>query len=225
MEESLFALGLPPNLKRDPEGVTWALEWFGRDDHRDLRAGLGGQLAAALAKDDPARAMTWAATHLSGASMARAMAAVVASQMRQDQEAAIAAVDALPPGGVRRQAGRALVMAMMREDPAGAVERALGDQRMEIDIGRSNWSRLGAAVGSKEPDLARQLLADPPEGLSAVFEQQALDAIGRRDPGATLEWAAKLGDDRGTQITKRVLGAWRARDPMAARKWQRQGSE
>ena len=113
MERSLFALGFPRVLERDPEGVAWALEWFGRDESRDLRAGFGDQLASVLARDDPAGAMTWASTELSGASMARAMAAVVTSQLKKDREAAITTVDALPPGGVRLQAGRALIMAMI----------------------------------------------------------------------------------------------------------------
>lgn len=220
MERSLFALGLPGGIKRDSEGVAWALEWLGRNENRDLRAALGHELASVIAKDDPAEAMTWASTQLSGASMARAMAAAVASQMRLDQEAAIATVDALPPGGVRQQAGRALVSAMMAKDPHGAVERALSDQRFGYDVGAQSWGRLGSALANQKPDVLRALLTEPPEGLSPVFERRGLDVIGRRDPGTTLDWAANLDGERGAKITKQVLSSWRRQDPEAAEKWE-----
>lgn len=206
-----------------PVGFLVALrdfEWrlvSGDEHERELALDL--QLPALLAQD-PDSLRRSVARMPAGLLHDRLRAAVIARWVALDGAAAVGWVQALADEDERAEAGRELVAALARSDPARALEAA---ERLRMGLADGTlertarvWAQADAAAAL---NWAAQRLSEP-AGASSALVWPIVQAAAAQMPAQASGWALLLPDGQARlDAVQMVSRAWTAQDPDAAAAW------
>jgi len=219
MEHALFNMRLPLRVLHSEEAMSWVEGWLEKEENHDMRTKLSSQLLFSMAENDPEAAMQWATSNLGGATLGEAIGTLVSKQLNKDQSAAYEMVDSLPPGGLRKQAGRSLIKALRKKDAPAAYDRAVSELQTGFDIGLQDWQQIGIRLARSHPDEAFDILDNVPENVPPIFKNRTIDYLTSWHPQATIEWARQQGGERGAAIENQVIRSWKVSDPKGFKKW------
>ena len=171
-----------------------------------------------LAAADPERVLAIAAgLNGNAAQFAKGLALNALAEI--DIDAAIARANSLPPGQDREVALMAVGGAIARRDPQAALDWA----RSVTPPSRSLLSEITFSISRNNPELAFELLDNPPPGIDPQMITSLIGSqvIARR-PGQMQEFANRLLARENVQSAnalRNLMGNWMQQDPEEALDW------
>lgn len=199
----------------DPAG---ALAWINEQPNATIREKQMEGVMTAWVKHDVAAAAEYARTHLDGTLKRESHVALAANYMAaNDPQAAIAYIQTLPDGSVKRFAQATTATKWAYNDPAAAaawVSSLPADDQAEASVG------VIAMWAPQDPQAAGNWI-NTLEGAARDSAISAYSAnLAPRDPGTALGWAQSIESaSLRTATVDALVSQWLQRDPTRATEW------
>ncbi|QJE95812.1 hypothetical protein [Luteolibacter luteus] len=199
----------------DPQAMAVTMEWLEKEATPTARARLGADFCASLAESDPAAALSWASSHLSSGPLAEATGKITALMMRRDPASARAAVESLPPGGMKHRAASEVATRWAGTAPEEAVSWWMQN------VAKSEWDRSSDGIGMAWYQSAPQSLldhirnpeaSDLPEGIATTAARELF----RQDKVAAFDWIETVPASRRDALFDAVYHSWAWQAPGEA---------
>lgn len=183
-----------------------------------------GPILEAWGGSDPAAALDWAVSHLSGTSRARAGGGLIKTVASSDPDRALEILERLPSGWTRDQSVGTIAETVLQGKEKPAVLEGMQWMTSVPDPFLRD-SLLAAAAGKLMTTAPEEFLAwlKTPEGSQASFGVLQATARRMRDANgaAAMEWVAGLRPEAVEPVRDKVLGDWLFEKPALAGAWVR----
>lgn len=200
---------------QDPKAIALTMDWLEKEATPTARARLGADFCASLAQSDPAAALAWASNHLSSGPLAEATGKITALMMRRDPASARAAVESLPPGGMKHHAASEVATQWVRTEPQEAVTWWMQN------VAKPEWDRSSEALGmawyQSSPETLLAQIRNPeagelPEGIATTAARELF----RKDKLAAFDWIETVPEPRRETLFDAVYHSWAWQAPGEA---------
>ncbi|WP_035612341.1 hypothetical protein [Haloferula sp. BvORR071] len=187
------------------EARQLATEWLLKEAPLTLRMQFGPRLADEMAKDDPAKALKWAAENLSGKSLDDATGSIIGRIFTANPADARALVESLPEGKRRTSAASKVVQQWVAKEPEAAItwwlEHSGGGATRDYDS-QSAASTIAGIWMNKNPDSFRAWFANPDSPqLPVQFLYTNMRTL-LKDRDAGLDWIGSLPPANRTAVLR-----------------------
>ncbi|MES2707656.1 MAG: hypothetical protein V4726_13765 [Verrucomicrobiota bacterium] len=173
---------------------------------------------------DPAAAMAWADSHLTGSPRDHAAGTIVEAIAARNTAKAVEFVSQLPPGHAQSEAMRKLTnFSVKKKEKPELLAAFQWMMAMPDPVMRTIAMDSGAPEITKAAPEEVMAYLNSPAGASAPLSllTNAASVMSQSDGPAAMEWTSSLRPDVAGKVRRIALGSWLSRDSDAAGSWVR----
>lgn len=183
----------------------------------------GESLLQVWGATDPAAALAWADSQLTGSAQKNAASALLKTLTARDPQRALDFLDQLPPGSAKDRATEVVARIAMQGKDKPQVLEIFQKLTAQSDPDQRAIA-LKATVGRLLTTVPEEFLAwfKTPEGAQApwkLLEITAQNLMSQKDATAAMNWAAGVRPEASSLVRGKILEDWIAQDGKAASEW------
>jgi hypothetical protein len=196
-------------------------DWLAKADPSTLEK-FNPIVVEAWAKQDPASALSWCESNLSGSSLSRAVSGVFQGAVQKDGAAAADLVLAMTPSPARAEAAEVVAgnLFPFNSDKPISSETLSWLKGLDANSTRKVLSKVAWQWAETDStSMAAYLQSASDDQVPAYIDSILAQTMARNNPQKTLDWTSQLPGGRGIVAGSDAISAWGRTQPDLAKNW------
>lgn len=207
-----------------PSRASEVSQWLNAADEK-TRESFSPLFVEAWSKQDPAAALVWCSSRLSGTPLTDAVCAVVRSVTEKNLQDGLGLVNKMDPSATKAKAATVVALKWMESTSGSPVQplpweatgwiAALDTESQKSVIDTTHW-----VWAERDPKSLSQILSNM-KGASVTPEvySSLARAMIRQDPLGAMKWTGGLENGQSSIASTLAFSEWRSSQPAAAMQW------